>query len=210
MARTVGPLMSLGASGSVANTITFSTWKGRPYVRQLVTPSNPKSPLQLSTRAIMKFLSQQWTPNIDAAEQATWEALGAADAISPFNAYTRENLRRWTQFTAPGQASPVTLTGTLPTWTTLPDATGGVRQATITWDLNTLNQAWGLLIFRSTTGGFTPSRDNLVGVAYLATLTADSFIDTPLVPDTYFWNFIAFTSDGLKSAALGQQTAVVL
>jgi hypothetical protein len=208
MARTTGPLMSLDASGSVANTIVFSRWKGRSYVRQLVTPSNPRSDLQVSTRAMMRFLSQAWGLDVDPAEQATWAALATSDAISNFNAYTRENLRRWTQFTAPGQANPVGATGTVPTFTTAPDATGGVRQATITWDVNALNDGWGLLIFRSLTNAFTPARDNLIGVGTFGT-DPGTFIDTPLEPDTYYYNFRSFTDDGKMSTAIGQKTATV-
>lgn len=209
MARTVGPLMSLDASGSIAGTIVYSKWKGRNYVRQLVTPSNPRSPLQVSTRAMMRFLSQQWTPELTAPQKATWEDDAAALAASPFNAYIQTNLQRWTQFTSPSKETPVAATGVVPTFTTLPDVTGGVRQATVAWDINALQDAWGLLIFRAGTTLFVPARDNLVGVALLKILTADTFIDTPLEPGAYFWNFQSFTDDGVKSASLGEQTAVV-
>jgi hypothetical protein len=42
MAKTTGPLFSLTASGTVGNTITYSNWKGRPYVRRRVIPMNPQ------------------------------------------------------------------------------------------------------------------------------------------------------------------------
>jgi len=208
MARTVGPLMSLEASGQLAGTIVYSKWKGRPYVRQLVTPSNPRSVLQVSTRAMMKFLSQAWTPDIDATEQATWEAAGAASATSPFNEYIRDNLKRWTQFTAPSQASPATGGGTSPTFTSLPAVTGGVRQASFAWTVNALGTGWGLMIFQSKTTGFTTARDNLVSTVELPA-GASSAILTPVEPGTYFWNFRTFTVEGKLSAALGQVTAVV-
>ena len=41
MAKVSGPLFSVDASGSYAGSLVFSKWKGRNYVRQLVTPSNP-------------------------------------------------------------------------------------------------------------------------------------------------------------------------
>lgn len=44
--------MSMSASGSIASTITFSIWKGRAYVRQLVTPSNPSSVDQVANRLV--------------------------------------------------------------------------------------------------------------------------------------------------------------
>jgi len=209
MARTVGPLMSLDASGSVANTITFSRWKGRSYVRQLVTPSNPRSALQLSTRAIMRFLSQAWTPDVSGADMATWDSLASADAISPFNAYTRNNLQRWTQFTSPTQAYPAAEVGTGPTYTTPPASTAGVRQATITGTVNVLNDGWGLMIFRSLSTGFTPARDNLIGLANISAGGAFVYVDTPLVPATYYYNYRSITTDGVMIAAIGETSAIV-
>ena len=58
MAKVKGPLMSLEASGSIANTITFSIWKGRPYVRQLVTPANPSSAGQIAIRKVLGSLAK--------------------------------------------------------------------------------------------------------------------------------------------------------
>lgn len=53
MAKVTSPLMSLDASGSIAGAITFSKWKGRNYVRQLVIPANPRSAGQQATRAAL-------------------------------------------------------------------------------------------------------------------------------------------------------------
>lgn len=209
MARTVGPLMSLDASGSVAGTITYSKWKGRNYVRQLVTPSNPRSALQVSTRAMMKYLSQRWAPDLNVPNKASWDDDAAALAVSPFNAYIKTNLARWTQFQSPSYVTPVLAVGVVPTFTTLPGSVGGVGQATITWDLNALLQGWGLLVFRSATTGFTTGRDTLVGIAHLLTLTSDTFIDTPVAAGAWFYNYRTFTTDGVLSAALGQTTATV-
>lgn len=157
----------------------------------------------------MKFLSRQWTPELTDPNKATWDTLAAAMAASPFNAFVKENLRRWTQFTAPSKVSPVVPAGTQPTFTSLPASVGAVGQATITWDLNALNNAWGLLIFRSLTGGFTPGRNTLIGVALLKILTADTFIDTPVEAGSYFYNYQAFTDTGSLGTALGQTTATV-
>ena len=53
MAKVTGPLHSDTASGTVASATVFSRWKGRPYVRQLVTPHNPKSDNQAEARLYM-------------------------------------------------------------------------------------------------------------------------------------------------------------
>jgi hypothetical protein len=201
--------MSLDASGSIAGTIVFSKWKGRNYVRQLVTPSNPQSALQTSTRAMMKFLSQQWTPELTTNQKATWDDDAAELAASPFNAFIKKNLTRWTQFTTPTKVTPITATGVVPTFTALPSTVGGVGQVTVTWDINALNQAWGLLIFTSPTPGFVTARDNLIGVALLKILTSDTFIDTPVDAGVHKYNYRSFTDDGVLSAQLGETSATV-
>lgn len=50
MAKVTGPLMSMDASGGFGGTLVFGKWKGRPVVRQLVTPANPKSANQAVAR----------------------------------------------------------------------------------------------------------------------------------------------------------------
>lgn len=54
MAKVSGPLMSMDARGKFGNAIVFSGWKGRPTVRQLVTPSNPQSQIQQDARNIVR------------------------------------------------------------------------------------------------------------------------------------------------------------
>lgn len=50
MAKVSGPLMSMDASGAFGGTLVFGKWKGRPTVRQLVTPSNPQTANQMASR----------------------------------------------------------------------------------------------------------------------------------------------------------------
>jgi len=54
MAKTNGPLFSLDASGKFGGALVFSKWKGRPTVRQLVTPSNPHSADQETARNMVR------------------------------------------------------------------------------------------------------------------------------------------------------------
>jgi len=56
MAKTTGPLFSLEASGTIGNTITYSRWKGRPYVRRRVIPVNPMTADQIKVRNAMRVL----------------------------------------------------------------------------------------------------------------------------------------------------------
>jgi len=60
MAKTTAPLLSFGASGSIAKTMVASKWKGRPYMRRHVIPANPNSTGQQSTRNAFSFANQAW------------------------------------------------------------------------------------------------------------------------------------------------------
>jgi hypothetical protein len=62
MAKVSGPLMSMDARGKFGNTLVFSGWKGRPTVRQLVTPSNPKTTDQQKSRNAVRAAGagQHW------------------------------------------------------------------------------------------------------------------------------------------------------
>ena len=52
MAKVKGPLMSMEASGKFGGALVFGTWKGRPTVRQLVTPTNPQTQGQEDARVV--------------------------------------------------------------------------------------------------------------------------------------------------------------
>jgi len=53
MAKVTGPLMSMSASGKIADAIVFFGWKGTNVVRQWLKPSNPQSTSQGDTRIVM-------------------------------------------------------------------------------------------------------------------------------------------------------------
>lgn len=58
MAKSPAPFMSINPSGSIAGLLTASRWKGIPYLRLLVTPSNPRTSGQVATRLIFGSLSR--------------------------------------------------------------------------------------------------------------------------------------------------------
>lgn len=53
MSKVFGGLLSLDASGKFGRTIVYSKWRGVPYARLLVTPSNPRTALQVATRVAL-------------------------------------------------------------------------------------------------------------------------------------------------------------
>lgn len=62
MAKVSGPLFSMEASGKFGDALVFGKWKGRPTVRQLVTPANPNSQGQEDARNRMRVSGaiQSW------------------------------------------------------------------------------------------------------------------------------------------------------
>lgn len=207
MVKLAGPCMSMSASGKLANAIVFSRWKGRPYARQLVIPANPQSGGQTGVRRMMRFLSQDWT-NLLAAESASWEDRADERVISPFNAFVGVNMERWRNFNGPGISDPIGDTGAVGTLAN-EAATAGVRQITIDWDVTIVAGNWGVMVFRSQTLGFGTMWTNLVHCIRALTVASFSWIDTPLAAGTYYYNFRAFTTDGVIGAETGEVNATV-
>ena len=204
MVKLTGPCMSLGASGTIANAITFAQWKGRPYARQRVIPSNPETVLQVSMRAMFKFISQAWDA-MGSTPKGTWQDRADATNILKFNAYVAANMRRWREFQPPSQTDPAPETGTAPV-AVLSSATGGVHCMDILLAITTLNNVWGVVIFRSPTGTFTPSLSNVVQVLLVDGTGNKVWTDSGLAPGDYYYDAMFFTKEGVLGTAEGEVT----
>jgi len=211
MVKVYGPLMSFDASGTIGKTATFSKWKGRAYVRQRVVPANPQSALQVSVRAMLKFLSQHWT-NIGSTPQGTWDDLAAASQISAFNAYVGRNGSRWREFQPPSDAYPATEDDDLPV-AALTSATGGPSYMDLLLTLTTQNDCNGVILFRSPTGTFDTSRANAIPVIELdaAAFAAGTLVytDSGLTAGDYYYDARFFTVAGLLGPEEGEVTDTV-
>jgi hypothetical protein len=53
MAKITGPLMSISATGKLANSLIFSGWKGLNVVRQWLAPANPQTTRQAWFRTML-------------------------------------------------------------------------------------------------------------------------------------------------------------
>lgn len=208
MTKVFGPALSLDASGTIGDAITFSKWKGRNYIRERVIPSNPRSGLQVGFRSMFRFLAQNWDA-LTAPEKATWNDLADAAVISNFNAYISQNQQRWRRFTAPTQDTPASEAGAVGTYTAgTPAATGGVASVSIAHTIdNVLNQNWGLMIFKGGTG-FSTALSNCVAIILSDTLSIEyTWLDSPLVAATYYYNCRLFTDDGVLGPEIGEISA---
>jgi len=207
MAILTGPLHSDAASGKFAKSIVFSTWKGRAYARQLVTPQNPKTQGQIGVRVMMKWLSQIWS-SMGAPAKATWDDLAAAAQISSFNAMIGHNLARWQANAGPTQSYPaaevetsldadsVVVDGVILSTTGHEGyATGGA-----TPDTPDAVDAIGVVIFR---GSAAPTPLNWAQAVQILPVTpsaAWTFTDSPLEAGTYHYKIAYFGNDGVIGA----------
>jgi len=90
MAKVTGPLLSLGAAGTIAGTQTYAKWKGRPYVRQRVTPANPNTTAQQTERGSFAWLQQVWKLS-DTLMQEPWNLYATGQVMTGRNAWTKIN-----------------------------------------------------------------------------------------------------------------------
>lgn len=208
MVKVAAPCLSLDASGSIAGAMTYAKWKGRPYVRQLVKPANPKSAKQTSVRAMFKYLSQTWKLSVSALHKATWNDLADAAVISPFNAFLSHNMTRWRSFQGCTRKYPATEDDATPSaFTGTP--TGGIRLVTISLTYDAIREGIAGVIHRSTEADFTAGIPTVVALAPLLDPSPTPYIDTPLAAGTYYYRFSAITEAGKMSPAGDDFPAVV-
>jgi len=91
VAKVTAPLLSFGASGQIAQTQVYSKWKGRPYVRRQVIPSNPQTAEQTLTRNAFTWLQNVYklAPSLFTDP---WEAYAQGKVMTGRNALTKQNL----------------------------------------------------------------------------------------------------------------------
>lgn len=117
MSKTIAPLLSFGASGQIAKTQVYSTWKGIPYVRRYAIPSNPNTADQQEVRSVFSFLNNVWkfapTLMIEA-----YDAYASGQPLTGRNGLIKQNLSNLQAATdldtfvfSPGAKSGIVLAG---------------------------------------------------------------------------------------------------
>jgi hypothetical protein len=92
MAKTNAPLLSWGASGSIAKTQVYSTWKGRPYVRRHVIPRDPNTAEQQSVRGLFAFLNDLWK-YLPSGALGAWKLYADNSRFTDRNGWIKQNLK---------------------------------------------------------------------------------------------------------------------
>lgn len=91
MAKPTAPLLSFGASGAIAKTMVYASWRGIEYVRRYVVPQNPRTVPQTLTRDIFTTLSDMWKLNGSLAI-APWQAFVTSKPLTDRNSFMGKNI----------------------------------------------------------------------------------------------------------------------
>lgn len=86
MAKVRAPLLSFGAGGQIAQVQVYANWKGRPYARQYVIPSNPNTADQQSTRNVFVAANRIWK-TAPALFVAPWDRFATGQVLTGRNAF---------------------------------------------------------------------------------------------------------------------------
>ncbi len=91
MAKVTAPLLSFGASGTIAKVQTYASWRGVPYARRHVIPANPRSTAQVLTRDIFANLEMRWKQG-GTLMRAPWDRFAVGQKFTGRNQYLGKNI----------------------------------------------------------------------------------------------------------------------
>lgn len=202
MVKLKGQLLSLDATGTIAKTLVFSSWKGRPYAKQFKVPTDPNTPGQLGLRQSMAFLSSQWS-FLSEAERTTWIQTASDREITALDQYNSVNLLRFTQnkgmskrYPPPEATNTVTMISQLPL--------AYERYVELGASTSPGQQSWGYVFYQDASTGFTPSPSNVVSVIFgMSYFTVRTARVVPPGPGTWYSRYASFNQSGtLKLIAI--------
>lgn len=90
MPKVTAPLLSFGARGQIGHAQVYSSWKGVPYARRYVVPSNPKTTKQVSNRAVWALLNAAFLYAPSAIKQA-FDAYAVGKPLTGRNKFFQGN-----------------------------------------------------------------------------------------------------------------------
>lgn len=106
MATWKSPIFS-DIRNKLGDNVVFSMWKGRPYMRSYVKPSNPNSLAQQANRLQMAEIVALYQANVKgtAINAAAWDAEALPSLVSGYNLFTKYG-RQGSQVTVGGLKQP--------------------------------------------------------------------------------------------------------
>lgn len=145
MPKVTAPLLSFGATGQVAKTQVYSSWKGVKYVRQYVTPANPRTEKQVSNRDVWKLLNAMYLYAPAAIKQA-FDAYAVGKPLTGRNKFFSDNMKLLATDPKPAGIDGLIMSpgngGGLPASGLI--ATGGALSIDVTVDLPEVPSGWTL------------------------------------------------------------------
>jgi hypothetical protein len=205
MAKVTGPFMSIDASGTFANTITATKWKGRNVMRQKVTPANPRTGAQTGTRANFAGIVALWKLFVPTLTSA-FETLAKQQNISAFNAFTGFNQKRLSQgkyianTTAPTEEAPTANITALA-------STVSLKYVQLTWTDSMDPDAWAVMIYRKLAADPTGVTSELIAVVPRG---IQLYNDGPLTAGTYHYSARAVHIEGGATVLTAAEIAIVI
>jgi len=207
MVKTTGPMLSAAASGTLADAITHSNWKGRSYAKRPGKPTNNQQPTQLGLRAAMTFLAKEWK-TLTSVAQASWGPLSTPFNIPAYNAYISENLTRIVDNASPYKEYPRVPDSYPVTVINFADESF-FRYVAISFEITHNMNQWNVQIHRSPVAIFDPLPSNLVAMITPKPIhTAATYNDKPPSKGTWYYKLFAASKDGDRGSATGTQTVV--
>ena len=155
MVKWISPIIS-DASGQLADSVVFSKWKGRSYMRTYVKPANPRTPKQVANRDVFDKLVKRWQSlATDADVKAAWNTRALEYLVSGFNLFMKYGRSSWIKLSnyefPSGTTYPQTITITYKcgvplseariyvfdgtTWTDITPAEGLSEEGSFVWDV---------------------------------------------------------------------------
>lgn len=117
-AKVVGPLMSLGASGTVGQTLTFGKWRGVQWVREWFKPANPQSTTQTNVRTAFQLAIAYFQDTLSAAQKTAYDTGAEGEEYSGYNLYMKRVMNEYiTDLGSSTTPVSVTVTGDYPSET---------------------------------------------------------------------------------------------
>jgi hypothetical protein len=147
MARTVGPLLGLGALGPLGRALTFSRTAGGPVAKRSPKKNSARTTAELNSRARLQFLQKAWTPDIaNNGIDVAWATINRQQNLPAYNKFLSANLNRWAAEGSP-IFDPTTPIGNTPGTINTVAArlfSGGL---VFTYQVITLADTWGICFY---------------------------------------------------------------
>lgn len=208
MAKLKAPLFSFGASGQLAKSLVFMSWKGLNTVREYVIPANPKSDDQIAQRAFIKVMvpavhdaQLRATHPLNTTDYAAYSALATklGKVMTWFNMIVKlglDGLRKDDGYTiySDGQITHT--------------HNDDFRPAIFITDNGTLHVVNGKFFLGTSRTNLLKSKVATIVEADNASLLAAAGFDDLVVGTKYFWQFRPDDDDPCEGADSGIYSAI--